>query len=182
MEMSTILVKKALDYDELFSGTKEIIRKFGGKIENVEIEKVIEMTKDEFNEFKKHLLKDQDFIVQNKEFTIFLVKEKDTENEKGIIVDTQGFDYPRYVGLSIVEEKFHKCSRCGNYFIGEPAISRKDNKSEVCSSCGIEEALEELEHKDIIMFCKRLQAEADKLGVDIIIKAKDEFERIVRAR
>ena len=37
----------------------------------------------------------------------------------------------------------NKCERCGKFFIGEPALSRKDNKMEICSRCGLEEAIEE---------------------------------------
>lgn len=37
----------------------------------------------------------------------------------------------------------NKCERCGKVFIGEPALSRKDNKTEICSRCGLEEAVEE---------------------------------------
>ena len=37
----------------------------------------------------------------------------------------------------------NKCERCGKAFIGEPALSRKDNKTEICSQCGLKEAFEE---------------------------------------
>ena len=37
----------------------------------------------------------------------------------------------------------NKCERCGKTFIGEPALSRKDNKTEICSHCGLKEAIEE---------------------------------------
>ena len=181
MKFQTILVRKAVDYEQLFNSTKELISAFGTKIGEVEIEKVIEISKDEFDEFKSKLLQDREFIKANKGFTHFLVKEEDTEDEKGIIVVTEGFDYPRYTGLVIIEEKFHKCSRCGKYFIGEPAISRKDNKSEVCNSCGMAEAIEDFRHGDIIMFCKQLQDKADELGVDILVKTKDGFERKIEA-
>ena len=180
MKMNTIFIRKAVNYEELFNDTKEMIRKFGGKIEKVEIEKIIEMTKEEFDGFKSDLLKDQEFIKDNKDFSIFLVKEQGTKDERGIIVDTQGYNYPRYTGLSIIEEEFYKCNRCGNYFIGEPAVSRKDNKSEVCSKCGIEEALENFKHKDIIEYCLSLQEKADKFGVEITVKTPDGYERTVR--
>ena len=177
MKMNTIFIRKAVNYEELFNDTKEMIRKFGGKIEKVEIEKIIEMTKEEFDGFKSDLLKDQEFIKDNKDFSIFLVKEQGTKDERGIIVDTQGYNYPRYTGLSIIEEEFHKCNRCGNYFIGEPAVSRKDNKSEVCSKCGMEEALEDYEHRDILTYCRELQEKANELGIEITIKTKKGFER-----
>ena len=42
-----------------------------------------------------------------------------------------------YVGLTKI------CANCGKAIIGYPAISRKDNKTEICSNCGTLEALEE---------------------------------------
>lgn len=33
------------------------------------------------------------------------------------------------------------CPRCGNTYYDYPAISRKDNKTEICSNCGLAEAL-----------------------------------------
>ncbi len=32
------------------------------------------------------------------------------------------------------------CPRCKKPFVGWPAISRSDNKTEICSDCGVEEA------------------------------------------
>jgi len=34
------------------------------------------------------------------------------------------------------------CANCGKAIIGHSAISRKDNKTEICSNCGTLEALE----------------------------------------
>jgi hypothetical protein len=33
------------------------------------------------------------------------------------------------------------CSRCNKLYNEYPAISRRDNKTEICSKCGTEEAL-----------------------------------------
>lgn len=33
------------------------------------------------------------------------------------------------------------CPICKQVYTGYPAISRKDNKTEICSSCGVAEAL-----------------------------------------
>ena len=180
MAISTIFSRKAVNYEGLFNDTQEIIRKFGGKIEKVEIEKIIEMTKKEFDEFKNDLLEYQEFIKGNKDFSVFLVKERGTEDEKGIIVDAQGYNYPRYTGLPITEEEFHKCNRCGNYFIGQSAVSRKDNKSEVCRKCGTEEALEDYEHRGFIEYCFKLQETANELGAEIIVKLPDGYERMIK--
>lgn len=43
-----------------------------------------------------------------------------------------------YVGVSKI------CARCGRAIVGYPALSRKDNRTEICSNCGTLEALEEL--------------------------------------
>ncbi len=42
-----------------------------------------------------------------------------------------------YVGLTKI------CANCGKAIIGYPAISRKDNKTEICTNCGSLEAIEE---------------------------------------
>ncbi len=36
-----------------------------------------------------------------------------------------------------------KCPICGKVFTDPPAISRKDNKTQICPTCGTNEALEE---------------------------------------
>lgn len=35
------------------------------------------------------------------------------------------------------------CPICKKEYTGYPAISRKDNKTEICSECGLKEALED---------------------------------------
>ena len=34
------------------------------------------------------------------------------------------------------------CPKCGKEYTEHPAISRKDNKTEICSHCGMVEAME----------------------------------------
>jgi predicted RNA-binding Zn-ribbon protein involved in translation (DUF1610 family) len=36
-----------------------------------------------------------------------------------------------------------KCPRCGEELVGYSALSRRDNKTDICSACGIAEALED---------------------------------------
>ena len=36
------------------------------------------------------------------------------------------------------------CPKCEEHYCDEPALSRRDNKTEICSNCGIVEALEDL--------------------------------------
>lgn len=38
--------------------------------------------------------------------------------------------------------KNKKCPLCGKEIKGYPALSRKDNKTEICSDCGTKEALQ----------------------------------------
>lgn len=33
------------------------------------------------------------------------------------------------------------CPKCGRPIVGHPAISRTDNKTEICSECGLNEAI-----------------------------------------
>lgn len=35
------------------------------------------------------------------------------------------------------------CPSCGFVYIGYPALSRKDNKTDICPDCGLKEALED---------------------------------------
>ena len=39
-------------------------------------------------------------------------------------------------------QKRHKCPKCGKYYIGYPALSRKDNKTNICPKCGVAEAID----------------------------------------
>lgn len=41
-------------------------------------------------------------------------------------------------------KKIKICPRCGKEYTDYPAISRCDNKTEICSECGLAEALEDL--------------------------------------
>lgn len=40
-----------------------------------------------------------------------------------------------------MEDKPRICPSCNQPYTGYPAISRKDNKTEICSDCGLREAL-----------------------------------------
>lgn len=45
-------------------------------------------------------------------------------------------------GTQKKEKELKTCPRCKKTYTGYPAISRKDNKTEICSECGTAEALE----------------------------------------
>ena len=38
-----------------------------------------------------------------------------------------------------------KCPKCGGPLGERPALSRRDNKTEICSDCGFNESLEDME-------------------------------------
>ncbi len=40
--------------------------------------------------------------------------------------------------------RFQRCPFCGNVYHGVPALSRKDNKTQICPDCGTREALESM--------------------------------------
>ena len=42
-------------------------------------------------------------------------------------------------------EKPKTCPRCNKKYIGYPALSRRDNKTNICSKCGTQEALFDFE-------------------------------------
>lgn len=35
----------------------------------------------------------------------------------------------------------NRCSRCGRFYEEAPALSRKDNETDICPTCGLEESL-----------------------------------------
>ncbi len=39
-------------------------------------------------------------------------------------------------------QKPRKCPKCGKKYYGYPALSREDNKTGICSECGVLEALQ----------------------------------------
>lgn len=41
------------------------------------------------------------------------------------------------------------CPRCGKVYLDYPAISRKDNETEICPECGLAEALLQASGKDL---------------------------------
>ncbi len=41
------------------------------------------------------------------------------------------------------QRPIRKCERCGCLYSEPPAISRKDNTTEICPDCGMREALED---------------------------------------
>lgn len=44
-------------------------------------------------------------------------------------------------GSMKARQKRHKCPKCGKYYVGYPALSRDDNKTEICPGYGAREAI-----------------------------------------
>lgn len=53
--------------------------------------------------------------------------------------------YNKYIKINGQNLTERKCPICKNTYKDYPAISRVDNKTEICPKCGIEEALQGLE-------------------------------------
>jgi len=43
----------------------------------------------------------------------------------------------------LLEDKTKECPCCGNPLTEHPALSRRDNKTEICPACGVREAMED---------------------------------------
>ena len=41
-----------------------------------------------------------------------------------------------------------KCPRCGRIYGEYPALSRRDNRTDICSNCGVEEAMNDFLKKE----------------------------------
>jgi len=56
------------------------------------------------------------------------------------------------------------CPKCGQYYVAPPALSRTDNKTLICSDCGIREAYESIgfnhEEQDMILSTIRTKQNA----------------------
>ena len=44
-------------------------------------------------------------------------------------------------GSMKARQKRRKCPKCGKYYVGYPALSREDDKTEICPECGTKEAI-----------------------------------------
>ena len=170
MKLTTILCRKSTDIHALKQDTKILMRNFNTQPEELTINRVIPLSEDEFNDFKENLLDNREWL-KDTGGEILLVLEQGSEPEKGIIVQTSGFEYARYAGLPIQETDYKKCPRCGKLYTEHPAISRKDNKTEICSRCGTEEALEQagFDYK-FIQLLDNLHNIANEYNVEIEVK------------
>ena len=44
-------------------------------------------------------------------------------------------------GSMKARQKRHECPKCGKYYVDYPALSRKDNKTEICPERGMKEVM-----------------------------------------
>ena len=111
---------------------------------------------------------------------IFLVKEIGAEDTSGIIVDAQYSNYALFVGIPMKRRDIRKCPRCSKYFAELPAISRKDNKTEICSACGMEETLEAFGiDPETLDFLKNAQKFSDKYNTKITIEMPNQKDIVL---
>lgn len=181
IKLYTVLVRKPCNYEQLLKEQRELITRFHTKPEEFKIETTIELSKEEFFDFKNDFLTDRDYIKDAE--GIVLVKEKGTDDVKGLIVDAQGSSYARYVGIPVLECEIYKCPHCSKYFLEPPAISRTDNKLKICSECGQKEALELFaEYKKTEVFKKFIetsQITANVYNAKIVISVSGEDDIVI---
>lgn len=185
MKMVTIMCRKSTDIHALEQDMKTLMRTLNTAPEEVNIDRVIQVDKEEFYDFTENLLENREWL-KDKGGEILLVKEKGADDQNGIIVQTSGYEYARYSGLPMTKLDYKKCPRCGKIYTEHPAISRKDNKTEICSHCGVEEALEQAGYSlKFIELLDDLHTKADKFNIQIDVKVpkyengKKKLEKIV---
>lgn len=111
---------------------------------------------DVFNEVKQLMDADNDILVSEERAKSLFNSNKSlfkgidlVEAVNRLYQLVLGFSKDEILGHSKFEDKQPKqsakkvCPNCGSDIIGHPALSRKDNKTEICSECGQLEALED---------------------------------------
>lgn len=170
-KIATVMCRKCTDIHAVESDTKALLKQFNDALEEVPISRIISLTPEEFQDFKENLLEDRKWL--KGQDGIILVKEFGTDNQSGIIVQTSGFEYARYAGLPIKEMDYKKCPKCGKLYTDHPAISRTDNKTEICPRCGTIEALAEAGFDlKFIEMLDNLHNVANEFDVEIQLKGK----------
>ena len=85
---------------------------------------------------------DKDFegkrLKNNERFSSFLVDAKRYDEEDILREELESL--PKTLTYKILE--LQRCPKCKKEFTGYPAISRKDNETEICPECGVREAIE----------------------------------------
>lgn len=74
----------------------------------------------------------------NERYSSFLVDAKRYDDEDILREELESL--PKTLTYKIFE--IQRCPKCKKEFTGYPAISRSDNETEICSDCGVKEAIE----------------------------------------
>ena len=99
----------------------------------------------------------------------------DSKKNKAFAKKMIGKTSDYYVGISKI------CANCGKAIIGHSAISRKDNKTEICSHCGTLEALEAFEnYQREVKIRKETIIETSEVNIGTKLILKNGKEAIVQ--
>ncbi|ADL50612.1 hypothetical protein [Clostridium cellulovorans] len=101
--MRALFGRKVLNLKELKELTKEA-KADGVQGTAYEVTKEIELTDDEFKEFTKDFGKDQPWITEedggcNEKGELKCIRVKNSKTKKCILVDSEGYTYPRYTAI-----------------------------------------------------------------------------------
>lgn len=101
--MKALFGRKVLNLKELKELTKEA-KAEGLKGTAYEITKEIELNDEEFKEFAKDFGKDQPWITKedggsNEKGELRCIRVRNTKTKKNILVDSEGYTYPRYTAI-----------------------------------------------------------------------------------
>lgn len=101
--MRALFGRKVLNLKELKELTKEA-KEDGLRGTAYEVTKEIELSDEEFKEFAKDFCKDQPWITKedggcNEKGELRCIRVKNTKTKKSILVDSEGYTYPRYTAI-----------------------------------------------------------------------------------
>ena len=101
--MKALFGRKVLNLNELKELTKEA-KKDGARGTAYEVTKEIELSDEEFRKFEKDFCKDQPWITKedgcfNEKGELRCIRVKNTKTKKSILVDSEGYTYPRYTAI-----------------------------------------------------------------------------------
>ena len=101
--MRALFGRKVLNLKELEKFIKEA-KKDGMRGTAYEVIKEIELSDTEFEQFAKELWKDQMWISEedggfNEKGELRCIRVKNTKTNKSILVDSEGYTYPRYTAI-----------------------------------------------------------------------------------
>ena len=85
LKLVSILVRKASNYDDLLSQQKAMVQQFHTHPEKINIDSIVELSHEDFFDFKDDLMSEHEFIYKHRD-EVILVKEKGADNYSGIIV------------------------------------------------------------------------------------------------